>query len=76
MLAVLKQEFFIHKKNMMIMGIFIVALYVGCGILYALNKTFYSEPLDNAFVMWFSFSFVIGTFGAFFIALITDLCGG
>lgn len=71
MLSVLKQEFFIHKKNMLIMSIFIVALYVGCGILYGLNNVFSdSEALDDTFAMWFGFSFSIGTFGALFIALI------
>ena len=71
MLSVLKQEFFIHKKNMMIMSIFIVALYVGCGILYGLNNVFSdSEALDDTFAMWFGMSFSIGTLGAFFIALI------
>lgn len=71
MLAVLKQEFFIHKKNMLIMSIFIVVLYVGCGILYGLNNVFSdSEALDDTFAMWFGFSFSVGTFGAFFVALI------
>ena len=70
MLSVLKQEFFIHKKNILIMSIFIVAMYIGCGILFGLNKVFVSEALNNATAMWCGVSFSLGSLGAFFVALI------
>ncbi|MEE0999478.1 MAG: hypothetical protein UIH41_07445 [Treponemataceae bacterium] len=70
MLSVIKQEFFIHKKNILIMSILLVGLYVGSGIFTWLNKVFTSENLVDISALWFSFTMLIGTFGAFFVALI------
>lgn len=70
MLSVIKQELFIHKKNILIMSVLIIGLYVGCGILNGLNNAFNSETITEISALWFSFSMIIGTFGAFFVALI------
>ena len=70
MLSVIKQELFIHKKNILIMSVLIIGLYVGCGIFGGLNKVFVSETITEISALWFSFSMIIGTFGAFFVALI------
>lgn len=70
MLSVLKQEFFIHKKNIFITSILLLGLYVGCGILYSLYHFFETDALADLNAMWFSFSTMIGSFGVFFIALL------
>ena len=52
------------------MSILLVGLYVGSGIFTWLNKVFTSENLVDISALWFSFTMLIGTFGAFFVALI------
>ena len=69
MLSVLKQEFFIHKKNIFLTSMILLALYIGCGIFYGLNQVFESDGLADLTAMWFGFSMAIGSIGVFFIAL-------
>ena len=70
MLSVLKQEFFIHKKNIFLTSMILLALYIGCGIFSGLNQVFESDGLADLTAMWFGFSMAIGSIGVFFIALL------
>ncbi len=70
MLSVLKQEFFIHKKNIFLTSMLLIGLYVVCIILGCLNQAIESDKITGLAAMWLGFSMMIGSFGIFFIALL------
>jgi hypothetical protein len=70
MLSVLKQEFFIHKKNIFLTSMLLLGLYVVCLILGCLNQVIESDKITDLTAMWLGFSMMIGSFGIFFIALL------
>ncbi|MBR6583262.1 MAG: hypothetical protein IKK80_06630 [Treponema sp.] len=69
MLSVLKQEFSIHKKNILFTSIIIAAIYAISLICLCLNSAITSENMADFTAIWVAISFVVGSVGAFFITL-------
>lgn len=69
MLSVLKQEFSIHKKNILFTSIIIVAIYAISLICLWLNNVITSENMTDFTAIWMAIGLVVGTVGAFFITL-------
>ena len=69
MLSVLKQEFSIHKKNILFTSIIIAAIYAISLICLCLNNVITSENMADFTAIWVAISFVVGSVGAFFITL-------
>jgi len=69
MLSVLKQEFSIHKKNILFTSIIIAAIYAITLICLCLNNVITSENMTGFTAIWMAISLIIGTVGAFFITL-------
>ena len=69
MLSVLKQEFSIHKKNILFTSIIITAIYAISLICLWLNNVITSENMADFTAIWVAISFVVGSVGAFFITL-------
>ena len=69
MLSVLKQEFSIHKKNILFTSIIITAIYTISLICLCLNNVITSENMADFTAIWVAISFVVGSVGAFFITL-------
>lgn len=69
MLSVLKQEFSIHKKNILFTSIIIAAIYAISLICLWLNNVITSENMADFTAIWVAISFVVGSVGAFFITL-------
>lgn len=69
MLSVLKQEFSIHKKNILFTSIIIVAIYAISLICLCLNNVITSENMADFTAIWIAISSIVGSVGAFFITL-------
>ena len=69
MLSVLKQEFSIHKKNILFTSIIIVAIYAISLICLWLNNVITSENMADFTAIWMAIGLIIGSVGAFFITL-------
>ena len=69
MLSVLKQEFSIHKKNILFTSIIIVAIYSISLICLCLNNVITSENMADFTAIWLAIGLVVGSVGAFFITL-------
>lgn len=69
MLSVLKQEFSIHKKNILFTSIIIAAIYAISLICLWLNNVITSENMADFTAIWMAIGLVVGTVGAFFITL-------
>ena len=69
MLSVLKQEFSIHKKNILFTSIIIAAIYAISLICLWLNNVITSENMADFTAVWLAIGLVVGSVGAFFITL-------
>ena len=69
MLSVLKQEFSIHKKNILFTSIIITAIYAISLICLWLRNVITSENMADFRALWMAISLIIGSVGAFFITL-------
>ena len=69
MLSVLKQEFSIHKKNILFTSIIITAIYAISLICLYLNNVITSENMADFTAIWIAISSIVGSVGAFFITL-------
>lgn len=69
MLSVLKQEFSIHKKNILFTSIIITAIYAISLICLCLNNVITSENMADFTAIWIAISSIVGSVGAFFITL-------
>lgn len=69
MLSVLKQEFSIHKKNILFTSIIIVAIYAISLICLCLNNVITSENMTDFTAIWIAIGLIVGSIGAFFITL-------
>ena len=69
MLSVLKQEFSIHKKNILFTSIIIVAIYAISLICLCLNNVITSENMADFTAIWIAIGLIVGSIGAFFITL-------
>ena len=69
MLSVLKQEFSIHKKNILFTSIIITAIYAISLICLWLRNVISSENMADFTSIWIAIGLVVGTVGAFFITL-------
>lgn len=69
MLSVLKQEFSIHKKNILFTSIIITAIYAISLICLWLRNVITSENMADFTAIWLAIGLVVGTVGAFFITL-------
>lgn len=69
MLSVLKQEFSIHKKNILFTSIIIVAIYAISLICLCLNNVITSENMADFTAIWMAIGLIVGSIGAFFITL-------
>ena len=69
MLSVLKQEFSIHKKNILFTSIIITAIYAISLICLCLNNVITSENMADFTAIWLAIGSIVGSVGAFFITL-------
>ena len=69
MLSVLKQEFSIHKKNILFTSIIITAIYAISLICLCLNNVITSENMADFTAIWLAIGLIVGSVGAFFITL-------
>ena len=69
MLSVLKQEFSIHKKNILFTSIIITAIYAISLIFLLLNNVITSENMADFTAIWLAIGSIVGSVGAFFITL-------
>ena len=69
MLSVLKQEFSIHKKNILFTSIIITAIYAISLICLCLNNVITSENMTDFRALWIAIGLIVGSVGAFFITL-------
>ena len=69
MLSVLKQEFSIHKKNILFTSIIITAIYAISLICFCLNNVITSENMTDFTAIWMAIGLIVGSIGAFFITL-------
>ena len=69
MLSVLKQEFSIHKKNILFTSIIITAIYAISLIFLLLNNVITSENMADFTAIWMAIGLIVGSIGAFFITL-------
>ena len=69
MLSVLKQEFSIHKKNILFTSIIIAAIYAISLICLCLNNVTTSENMADFTAIWLAIGLIVGSVGAFFITL-------
>ncbi len=69
MLSVLKQEFSIHKKNILFTSIIITAIYAISSICLLLNNVITSENMADFTAVWLAIGLIVGSVGAFFITL-------
>lgn len=69
MLSVLKQEFSIHKKNILFTSIIITAIYAISLICLWLNNVITSENMTDFTAIWMAIGLIVGSIGAFFITL-------
>ena len=69
MLSVLKQEFSIHKKNILFTSIIITAIYAISLICLWLRNVIISENMADFTAIWIAIGLIVGSIGAFFITL-------